>query len=231
MIITFATSKGGAGKTTTCLCLAGALAARGDSVLIIDLDENKTASEWQRKAAQLGHTENNVFVEAIDPEDFSSHIKSISSREDRPNHILIDVAGAYEQAVLFAMNRSHFVVIPAQPSEPDIKQAMRIISAAEELNDMRHAQPLLYRLVLTVFDPLNSPPQPHYVEQIRKKGIPRLDSVMTRRTPYKEIFATGGTPHSDKTKRESVPKARAEVEGLLAEIESIISLEREEAVA
>ena len=38
MILTFASSKGGVGKSTTCACLAGAFAKAGENVHIIDLD-------------------------------------------------------------------------------------------------------------------------------------------------------------------------------------------------
>ena len=45
-IITCASSKGGVGKSTTCVCLAGAFAKAGDTVHIIDLDSNGTVSRW-----------------------------------------------------------------------------------------------------------------------------------------------------------------------------------------
>jgi Mrp family chromosome partitioning ATPase len=41
-----ASSKGGVGKSTTCVCLAGAFAKAGDTVHIIDLDSNGTVSRW-----------------------------------------------------------------------------------------------------------------------------------------------------------------------------------------
>ena len=46
MIITFASSKGGVGKSTSCVTLSGAYARAGQRVHIIDLDGNKTASRW-----------------------------------------------------------------------------------------------------------------------------------------------------------------------------------------
>ena len=46
MIITLASSKGGVGKSTITGCLAGVWAADGDTVHIIDLDNNRTVSRW-----------------------------------------------------------------------------------------------------------------------------------------------------------------------------------------
>ena len=56
IIITFANSKGGVGKSTACLAIAGAYAKFGLRVHICDLDGNKTVSRWlanDRLAEQL----------------------------------------------------------------------------------------------------------------------------------------------------------------------------------
>jgi chromosome partitioning protein len=44
MIITFAYYKGGTGKTTSCLSVAGWLAKYGKKVLVVDLDPQANAS-------------------------------------------------------------------------------------------------------------------------------------------------------------------------------------------
>ena len=56
MILVFASSKGGVGKSTTCAALGAGLALEGQRVLILDLDQNRTVHRWSRKTAIPGLT-------------------------------------------------------------------------------------------------------------------------------------------------------------------------------
>ena len=67
MIIAFASSKGGVGKSTTCAAVGARLAQRGEDVLILDLDQNRTVERWGRKANLKGLT-----VRAIDRDTFTT---------------------------------------------------------------------------------------------------------------------------------------------------------------
>ena len=44
--ITIASQKGGVGKTTTAVCLSGALVEQGKRMLLLDLDPQASASKW-----------------------------------------------------------------------------------------------------------------------------------------------------------------------------------------
>ena len=164
-IITIASSKGGVGKSTICISLAGAMAAAGQSVHIIDLDENKTVLRW--------HTQHqvripNLSVSSAAAADFSAHFKAVAN--ERYEMILIDLAGVYEKALLHAMARSSLVIIPAQPSEPDIHEATKIIRDLTDLNDSFQGN-VPYRILLNLFDPLDPLYQRHVVDEIGRLGL------------------------------------------------------------
>src|SRR6195952_2029559 len=50
--ISVANQKGGCGKTTTCMNLAGGLAAAGMRVLVIDADPQGSATEWRNRSEE-----------------------------------------------------------------------------------------------------------------------------------------------------------------------------------
>jgi chromosome partitioning protein len=49
-IITVANQKGGSGKTTVSMQVAGTLARRGNKVLVVDADPQGTATRWAASA-------------------------------------------------------------------------------------------------------------------------------------------------------------------------------------
>jgi chromosome partitioning protein len=109
MIITLASSKGGVGKSTITGCLAGVWAADGDTVHIVDLDNNRTVSRWFADDARRPR---NITVSAPEPTALTDHLSELAATTS-PDLILIDVAGTYERALTVAVARAHLTLIPA----------------------------------------------------------------------------------------------------------------------
>lgn len=219
-VITIASSKGGVGKSTLCISLAGALADRGDAVHIIDLDENRTVQRWYRQ--------NNVSlpglsVSQVPPSELLAHLKEVVGHARRPSVVLIDVAGVYEKALLQAMGRSNLVIVPAQPSEPDLHEALKIIRDLAELNES-FAGRIPYRLLLNMVEPLDPHYQRHTMAEVTRLGVARFETLMHKRAPYREAFLNGRTPHQCSDGRASVLKAKAEVDAILAEIDGALGI-------
>jgi chromosome partitioning protein len=215
-IITIASSKGGVGKSTICISLAGELAKSGQNVHIIDLDENKTVLRW--------HTQHKVNIQGLTlssaaPADFPAHLREVTSKPH--DYVLIDVAGVYEKALLQAMGRSNLVIIPAQPSEPDIHEATKIIRDLTDLNDSFNGN-VPYRLLLNLFDPLDPQYQRHAVDEISRLKLNRFNAVVHKRAAYREVFFNGLPPHFADGSRDAVRKAVAEIDTLAAEIQGVL---------
>ncbi len=136
MIITLASSKGGVGKSTITGCLAGAWAAAGSTVHLIDLDNNKTISRWFRDERRKAPATpiDGITVSAPDPGSLTEHIAELTETK-APDIILIDVAGTYERALTIAVARAHLSIIPAAPTEADIFEANRIAMHIQSVYD------------------------------------------------------------------------------------------------
>ena len=213
MIIAFASSKGGVGKSTICAAIGARLAQRGEEVLILDLDHNRTVDRWGRKANIAGLT-----VRAIERDAFTTVFReAVTARA--ADHILIDLAGTREATVLKAIARSDLVVIPAQASEPDLREALVVVSDIKDVGEEKGA-PVPYRLLLTKMPPLRTRVTDFAYQELARHGLPIFRTVMVERVAYKEMFLTGSPP-------EPTGGAGLEIAALTTEMEAIVKAGRE----
>jgi chromosome partitioning protein len=210
MIVSFASSKGGVGKSTTCAAIGSRLAQRGEQVLIIDLDQNKTLERWGRKAKLPGLT-----VDAVERDQFTTVFRE-KVAAGGTDHILIDLAGAREATALKAIARSDLVVIPAQASEPDLREALVIAGDVRDVAEER-GTPIPYRLLLTKMSPLRTRVTDLVYQELARHGLPIFRTVLVERVAYREMFLTGIPPSATDLKG-----AGAEVAALALEMEAIV---------
>lgn len=211
MILVFASSKGGVGKSTTCAALASALALLGARVLILDLDHNRTLHRWSRKAIVEGLT-----VEAVAPAAFTATMRERCGAGGF-DHVLVDLAGAREATLLKAIARADLVVIPAQASEPDIREALVIAGDIRDVEETAHRS-IPYRLLLTKMYPLRTRVTDFTYAELARLGLPMFKTVLVERVAYREMFLSGEPP----TRAEPGRGAAIEIAELLAEISAIL---------
>lgn len=211
MIISFASSKGGVGKSTTCAAVGARLAQRGEQVLIIDLDQNQTLERWGRRAKIVGLT-----VKAIERDNFTTVFRETVAAGDI-DHILIDLAGTREATALKAIARSDLVVIPAQASEPDLREALVVAGDVRDVAEEKGAA-IPYRLLLTKMSSLRTRVSDFAYQELARHKMPIFRTVMVERVAYKEMFLTGTPPSPTEGSG-----AGAEIGALVMEMDAIVN--------
>lgn len=211
-IIAFASPKGGVGKSTTCACLAGSLAARGHSVTILDLDQNRTLEQWAKRfPGQL----KGISVEGVDEDAFLDRIRELYHQAS--GFILIDVAGAFHKTTIAAATIAHLTISPAKLSAPDIIEAVKLNREIRQLGE-KVGKPINHRLLLNEVSPIWPTYQRAALVDVERSGIPRFETVIHERAPYAELFLTGQTPHMAEKTREPIIKAVAQLDALTDEV-------------
>lgn len=225
IIIVFASPKGGAGKSTLCLALAAAMSKRGACVHVLDVDQNQTLFGWYRR-----HEPNikGLVVTAIPQDTFVPSLERMSTSQN--DFLLIDVAGTADRAMLLAAAAADLIITPARLSEPDIEQATRLLAEVEGMT-RRFGKRIPHQILVNDVESLNPHYQRHMLSEITRLNLPRFETLIHKRAPYREAFMTGKPPHYAGLSRPPVKKTVAEIDSLLDEVMAIVNPEPRKAAA
>ncbi len=126
--ITVTQRKGGVGKTTIAICIAAELARRGNDVVLVDSDAQRSASQW----AEPGNLEFPVYEMALGQISVSAWAREV--RNIQAGLVVIDTApNAREMGASIAL--ANLILVPCTPSGLDLDatlQTLAIIDAARE---------------------------------------------------------------------------------------------------
>jgi chromosome partitioning protein len=185
--ISFASSKGGAGKSTSAVLLATELAGRGASVTIIDADPNQPVTRWSRKP---GRPDKLAVVGGVTEETL---IDTIDDAARKTTFVIIDLEGTATLMVAQAMSRADLVIIPTKGSELDAIEALKVIKFIARQEKV-YKRPIPYGVLFTQTNPAVRPRTLRSLEQdMLQQGIPLFGTALNERDAFRAIFSFGGT--------------------------------------
>ncbi|PYE41837.1 chromosome partitioning protein [Rhizobium sp. PP-F2F-G20b] len=126
-IITFANTKGGAGKTTAVLLLATELVRRGHRVAIIDTDPQRWISRWFEAADPVANLTVATFVSLLALPRTVEEYRSA-------DYVIIDLPGAQSPLLATALGLSDHVLIPIQGSSMDAQGGAQVLELLSYLD-------------------------------------------------------------------------------------------------
>ena len=142
MIVTVGNTKGGVGKTTIAINLTILRAASGEDVLLVDGDEQGSATLFsQLRAEQIGtcgYTAVELHGAAV-----RTQVRQLAPKYAG---IIIDVGGRDTGSLRAALTVSDFLLIPVQPRSFDvwaIDQMAALVAEAREINPKLQAMTFL----------------------------------------------------------------------------------------
>lgn len=185
-VISFANPKGGAGKTTSALLLAGEIAARGASVAIVDADPERWISQW---GALPGKPANVTIISDVSEDSIVDLVEEASTANQ---FVIIDLEGTASLMVANAIGMSDMVIIPTQGASMDAKGASKTIKLIR--NQSRLAKrDIPYAVLLTrVSAAVASRSLKNVREQLDAAGIEVFESSIVERAAYRDLLDFGG---------------------------------------
>lgn len=180
-VIAAANAKGGCGKSTTILILAGEYAAQGYRVHIIDADPSKRLLKWGQAGVKL----ETISVSAATSATMRAEIEKARGLADV---VLIDVEGTPNAALTLAVAYADLVIIPATISPPDVEDGLATVKLVQ---DMAHAarRNIPYGFLWSNVPPaIRSREMVNLESQVEQAGIPVLGRIF-QRTAFSSMFS------------------------------------------
>ncbi len=185
-VISFANPKGGAGKTTSALLLAGELAAQGASVAIIDADPERWISQWGNLP---GKPANVVIIGDVSEDTIIDVVDDASSEYQ---FVIIDLEGTASLMVANAIGMSDLVVIPTQGASMDAKGASKTIKLIRSQAKLAKREIPHAVLLTRVSAAVTSRSLKNVREQLDVAGIEVFESSIVERAAYRDLLDFGG---------------------------------------
>ena len=181
-VICAANPKGGAGKSTTILAIATALAQQGGTVTIIDADPNKPITDWRKGTSKLAL---NVISDATE-----ANIRDlINTAAAEAQFVFVDLEGTASRLASRAIIRADLTLIPLGGSALDAKQAARAVGLVRE-SEEDIGRKINFTLA---FNRTSPPPFIRRIEreittQMLENELPVLKTHLYRREAYNAMF-------------------------------------------
>ncbi|CAO5677786.1 MAG: hypothetical protein HEEMFOPI_01558 [Holosporales bacterium] len=187
-IITLATSKGGAGKSTLARNLAAHWINIGMKVVIIDADPQGSIIGRHDPEGDL----KNLMVIAEPEETVQGLVEDIKNDYDI---VIIDTGGFRNRTTVRALLASDLAIIPLKPSADDVAGALETHRLVDEINETpeRLKNNIKYRMILTMTQQ-GTVISKHVRTELEQLGYLLLKHEMHHRVAYPETAIKGLSP-------------------------------------
>lgn len=214
-VISFATSKGGAGKTTSAIILGTELAELTD-VIIIDADPAKRLTRWS-KLAPLPKR-----LQVITSNGERAIQDEISTAQRNATFVLIDLEGSASRLTSFAIAESDLVIIPSGEEQQDADAAVETLAEiAMEGRARRSTIPAAILLARTSAA-VKSKLEKHINAELAKAGRV-MKTELNRRTAFSSLHnAGGGLRQLDPADVNGIDKALINAQSYASEVIDIL---------
>jgi len=189
-VITFASSKGGSGKTTSALLLACELAC-AKPVTIIDADPRRPVTTWSTLPGKPD------YLTVVSNESEKTILDEIEKAASMSPFVIVDLEGTASRLTSYAISQSDLVIVPMKEQQQDALAAVEVIK--EIHRDMKAVRRnIAYAILFTQSKVVAKSRTARFIaEQFRSnQQFDIFKSEINERDAFSAIFSVGGSVRS-----------------------------------
>lgn len=183
-VISFATPKGGAGKTTSTIILGTEL-ARGAEVVLIDADPAARLMRW----AAIRPLPPSIGI--VQSQGERHILDEIDAARARAPFVLIDLEGVASRLASFAIGESDLVIVPSGEEQQDADAAIEALTEVAREGRARRKTIAAAILFCRTNAAVKSRLEKHIRDQLMA-AVPVFQTQLHRRTAYSALHNAGG---------------------------------------
>jgi chromosome partitioning protein len=184
-VITVASPKGGAGKSTASVILGTELAHAGAEVTILDCDPNQSVSIW----AERGSLPPRIRVRSDIGE--SEIVRTIKQLDADGRIVIVDLEGVASRLVSRAISQADLVLTPMRATTLDATIGVRALALiAEEEEALGRA--IRHAVVFTMTRAIKSKQHTAIEASLIGQGVDVINPPLMERAAFSALFEYGG---------------------------------------
>jgi chromosome partitioning protein len=222
IVIAAINGKGGAGKTTALMNIAGEYALRGGRVAMLDIDSRNNLTKWWSDCHDKDNQADGIDV--FGPKAGKAIVAFFERQADQFDYVLVDTPGEDTSIIDPVVAHADLVISPVQPSKREVIAAIECFESVQRINDAhrrvcRHGV-LKTRITLPVrHTELYRKIRPIIVDHV---GTYLFRTEVIERNVYKDIHSGLGTLQMQEV-TPAIAKARRETFALVEEIDALLA--------
>jgi chromosome partitioning protein len=178
-VVTVASPKGGAGKSTASVILATELAYAGAEVVVLDCDPNQSITIWSQKAKLPAR----IAVKADVVE--SGIVRTIKHLDADGRIVIVDLEGVASRLASRAISQADLVLIPMRATTLDATIGVRALALVQEEEETL-GRSIKHAIVFTMTKAVISKQHRGIENSLIGQGIDIIRPPLLERAAFKE---------------------------------------------
>ena len=184
-VVTVASPKGGAGKSTASVILGTELAYAGAAVTILDCDPNRSITIW----ADRSKVPARILVRSDVGE--SDIVRMLKQQDADGRVVIVDLEGVASRLASRAISQADLVLTPMRATTLDATIGVRALALIAEEEEAL-GRPIRHAVVFTMTRAIKSKQHTAIEASLKGQGVDVIQPPLMERSAFSALFEFGG---------------------------------------